>query len=276
MVVEKEDSESPAIEFIQQSLGATSWEWTGEDSAKSDGHISFDSGDEIQIEVSSDVPPGLMRAAAILDRNGSSWPLPKGYGSWRVHVSPCDAFPSFPNEVASLIEDFHANRRMIRDGEVYGVDYRFKGFNIVILQRMADGPDQIVIAASTLDTSKSAFINTSPNALASYAQSHIDEHIRKATEEGKTSKFQKLIDRSEANERKPHYALVVTNPPDVGVRYAMHGIGAHTESEVPDHSLQIPQGLDSFWLIRVDFEWGIEFNAERGWTTYGNKLSWHG
>jgi len=140
MLIEKEDSESPAIEFIQQALCATSWEWTGEDSANSDGHISFDSGDEIQIEVSSDVPPGLMRAAAILDRNGSTWPLPRGYGSWRVHVSPKDAFPRFPNEVASLIDDFFANRRMVRDGAAFGADYDFKGFHIVILQKNGRRP----------------------------------------------------------------------------------------------------------------------------------------
>jgi|GEM_PF-3210717 len=274
MLIEKEDSESTALEFIQQSLGTISWEWTGEDSSQSDGYITLPSGKEIQIEVSGDLPAALMRAAAILDRNGSVFPLSEGYGSWRVLVSPSDAFPNFPNMIGALIDDYYVSHRAVHDGAVFGADYEFKGFNIVILQKMAQEPDEIAIAASTLDTSRSTFIDTSPNAIASYAQLHIDSQLERAIERGRDSKFQKLITRSIENGRKSHYALVVSNPDDTGVRFAMNGIGAHSETEIPDVGLNLPDGLDSFWMIRGDFEWGAEFSAEHGWKTYGYRLGW--
>jgi len=269
MALNKEDTESRALQFVQQSLGAISWSWTGGDSSKSDGFVTFEDGNEIQIEVSSDLPEDLMRAASILERNGDSVSLPEGYGNWRVLISPNPALPRFLEEATTLIDDFLVNQRMIRSGEVWGVDYGFKSFHIVILQRIGDTPNKLTIAATIMSPPDQIFINSNPNSLASYAQNHIDGHIRTSLTASKSSKFQKLIERSHKNRRSAHYALVVTSPIDVGVRLALHGLGAYSSIEIPDTQLSLPGGLDSFWLIRGDYLWGAEFNSQHGWSTHG-------
>ncbi len=263
-------SETRAISLIREALGGESSEWTGGDSSKSDGYIVLAGGREVQVEVTRDVPEQLMRAAAIAEKQGSEIALRPGAGSWVALLAPASKIQRFLQVGQELIDDFFVARRTLVENQALAFDYQFKDFHINAIQKIGTDKDHLLYATNEVSGRGSTFIDTSPNSIAAYAQDYIDRFSSAASKSGGSSKLEHLVKRATALNRIAHLALIAESPMDTGVRFALYGLGAKWDFEVPNLPLTMPDGLDAFWVIRGDYQYAATFFHDTGWAVFSN------
>jgi hypothetical protein len=63
-------------------------------------------------------------------------------------------------------------------------------------------------------------------------------------------------------------AVVVEDTDNTGMQFALMGIGAYREVKLPEVGLDLPKGLEGFWVVHRDFEVALGYLRTTGWMRY--------
>ncbi|MCU1363395.1 MAG: hypothetical protein JWM55_1223, partial [Acidimicrobiaceae bacterium] len=150
------------------------------------------------------------------------------------------------------------------------VPIEHKGDGIDTLLRVGDAPDQLQFRVNELANVDSYFIDTSPDSIGRYAQEYIHGAGSPRSSAHRDKKFENLARRARENGPQAHFALVATFPKNSGVWHALslRHIVATWDYDLLRQLLELPDGIQGFWVMYPDFSAGVAYIAGSGWRRF--------
>lgn len=259
-----EHSELGALRAVCAALGGVHIEHTGHDSAEPDGLIRLPDGSEADLEVYREVISEFRQATAELERMEQVRPLSKGMGTWvalfppEVRLKEIAAFSDEELQLALETALMGPSRR----SPVSQVT--FAGYGGTVLMHLSGDEDTLSIGVTTAERIRSTFISTHPDSIATFAAEEVVS---------KSEKIGRLVRRAYEHGRKAHVAVVVEESERTGMHLALFGVGAHRDVKIPGVQVELPPGLDGFWVVRRDYEVALGFVRDAGWMRYEETLA---
>ena len=261
-------SEDGAGEFLRWALGARRYHPTGWDSSESDGVVVLNDGSEIQLEVTRTMLPELAEAARAAERAGHAVQLDHGSGEWLALLTPSTVIKNFVRLPSDTIIAFAREHELSLEVENTLLDVSIKSFDLVALSGRPSKNNVLRFTTMAIGTNRRISISTHPDVIADFAEHHIALMSDPTHRSGKASKFDQLVERAMAHARQAHFAFVVQDTLDTGLRFALWEITNIHVAKVPRKSIVVPTGVDCVWIIRPDYQLAFSFSPQDGWRKF--------
>ena len=211
-----------------------------------------------------------MSSAGGLERYSNPISLKNGSGCWCVFLGAKSKLKDLESKAQEII-DFASCPNRWRDNATPSVlEHQFGEFHIRIAQKVAEYPDQVQFHISEFVNPESFEISTHPDIIASYAQAYIEGSGSPVSSSHRDKKFVHLVDRAAKSGRAAHFAVVVSFPSDAGVLFALarSPFTARWPESVPTSGLDLPEGVEGFWVISPDFTKAVGYLKNMGWLRF--------
>lgn len=261
-------SEYGAGRLICSALNARSFIRTGADSSASDGVIYMDDGREIQLEVTRTMMADFAQATKEAERAGHQISLTPGSGEWLALLSPQTSISEFSRLPADVIMNLASRQGIDLDSPSLIMPASLNQFDVVALSGAPSSNDVLRFHIITMSSSASSFISTHPDVIADFATREIRSLQEAARMSGKKSKFERLVDRALDNSREPHFAFIVKDTLDTGLRFALWQIFNIHGVFLPEKEIELPSGVKCVWVIRGDYKLGYGYSIEGRWSRH--------
>ncbi len=261
------DSEYSTLELMCAALGGISFERTGGDSERADGVVALPGGSALEVEVARDVSERFMKSLQEID---GPIRLAPGSGAWEVLLDSRTRLKGLPKKAQGLIDDVTASGRLRSPELPAAFDYSFDNLHVAAIQRIGDSPDEVFFRILEFANPESPYISTSPDVIGRYAEAYIGGAGSARSSQHRVAKFQQLVMRARNNGRKAHFALVAVSPRDAGLWLTLSNLrlGATWDYDLPREDLQLPEGVEGFWVVAPTYLTTVAFLDGRGWLRF--------